>query len=374
MVESFIANLFLTLRVLLVGGMLLILPRVIRKGLFFGVYVGEEVAKGEAARRLMRSWDLGCAVVMGSALVVGWGISLAGWPLAGNLTGTAVLLLAGLVNYIRVYSRAVSLAPPSVARQARTVTASLASRETRGTGLAKLTLGICLVTAVATFAYAAVGYESMPDRVPSLEGMFGAAGETDKSSGAFMFFPGLNLVVSPFFGLLALLTAGAKRSVRAGSGGRSVEAQDAFRTMYVTLFSVVALLLCAILTLLSVQITRFGLSQTKSLGAGVWWLIGIMIAFSLAGLVWMVTGYGQGGALRERGSAEAPLTGALADNAHWVWGLFYVDRNDPSIMVEKRFGFGYALNYGNRTAILIVVTFLVSILALGAFGVAELMS
>jgi len=373
MAESFVHVVALTVRVLLVGGLFLILPRVIRKGLLFGVYVGEELSKSEAARRLMRSWDLGCAVVMGSALVVGWGIFLAGWPMAGNLIGTTVLLLAGLVNYIRVYRRANKLAPPSVARQARTVTVSLASRE-RGTGLAKLTLGICLVTALATIAHAAVGYVSMPDRVPSLEGTFGEAGLTDKSLVTYLFFPGLNLVLSPFFGLLALLTAGAKRSVRGGSGGRSAEAQDAFRSMSVTLFSVVALLLCAILTLLSVQITRFGLSQTDSLGAGVWWLMGIMLAFMVTGLMWMLTGYGQGGALREHGSVEAPLTGALADNTHWVWGLFYVDRTDPSIMVEKRFGLGYALNYGNRTAILIVVTFLVLILALGAFGVAGLVN
>ena len=68
----------------------------------------------------------------------------------------------------------------------------------------------------------------------------------------------------------------------------------------------------------------------------------------------------------EAGTVEAPLTNGLADNSHWVWGLFYVDRDDPSIMVEKRFGFGYTFNYGNRSAILIVGTFLVVSLGLAA--------
>jgi uncharacterized membrane protein len=84
-------------------------------------------------------------------------------------------------------------------------------------------------------------------------------------------------------------------------------------------------------------------------------------------LIRIVKGYGQGGALIERGSVEAPLTNGLADDVHWVWVLFYVDRNDPSIMVEKRFGIGYAFNYGNRTAILFVVTFVVLSLSVGAF-------
>ena len=71
----------------------------------------------------------------------------------------------------------------------------------------------------------------------------------------------------------------------------------------------------------------------------------------------LVKRYGQGGAFRESGSAEAPLTNGLADNTRWVFGLFYVDRDDPSIMVEDRFGLGYTFNYGNTTTILIIVTF-----------------
>jgi uncharacterized membrane protein len=38
-------------------------------------------------------------------------------------------------------------------------------------------------------------------------------------------------------------------------------------------------------------------------------------------------------------------------------------------MVEKRFGIGYAFNYGNRKAVLIMATFLVLILGLAALGV-----
>jgi hypothetical protein len=355
--EVVVVNLFLTIRVLLVGGFLLILPRITRKGLLFGAYVGEASADRDAARQLLRDWSRGCVMLMVLSLVVGYGISVAGRPLAGNLTGTAVLLLGALGLYLRIHSRARSLVSPEATRQAATAAAPILGGEPKGGNLAKLALGICLLVSLATIVYAIV----------SLEGSW-----SDTSAITVMFVPSVNLVLSPFLALFALLTANAKRSLRGGSGGRSLEAQDAFRTTMTRLISWMALVLCAFMTLVSVQIIHTRPSSFSSLGAGVWLttgiLSGLLVLFALGNLIRIVKKYGQGGALIESGSAEAPLTNGLADNAHWVWGLFYVDRDDPSILVEKRFGLGYAFNYGNRTAILIVLGPLV--LSLGLIAIA----
>jgi len=51
--------------------------------------------------------------------------------------------------------------------------------------------------------------------------------------------------------------------------------------------------------------------------------------------------------------------------------VFYVNKNDPSIMVEKRFGVGYTINFGNRWAVLLMVGFLVLILGLSLVGVLD---
>jgi uncharacterized membrane protein len=40
--------------------------------------------------------------------------------------------------------------------------------------------------------------------------------------------------------------------------------------------------------------------------------------------------------------------GDRTPDACWRWGLFYVNPADPSILIEKRFGIGYTLNFGNR--------------------------
>ena len=60
----------------------------------------------------------------------------------------------------------------------------------------------------------------------------------------------------------------------------------------------------------------------------------------------------------EVGSAEAPLTNGLADNSYWRLGIFYVNREDPSILVEERFGIGYTTNWGNWKAVAIFGTYL----------------
>jgi uncharacterized membrane protein len=339
-----VIDLFFTLRVFVVVGFLLVLPRITRRGLLFGAYIGEASAERDAVRRLLGDWYLGCVMLMAVSFMVGFTISFSGWAVAGNLIGTVVLLLGGLVLYLRFHSRARELAPPAVAQQAKIAVAPLQAGEPEGTGLAKLALSACLATSIAVFVYALL----------SLEGT-----RSDESFAHIMFVPSLNLLISPFTALLALLTAKAKRSLRGGSGGRSVEAQDAFRATMTNVASWTALLICAFMALLSIQVIRLLHSEIDSLGLEVWLSAVAVFALILANLIRVVKSYGQGGALLETGSAEAPLTDGLADNARWAWGLFYVDRNDPSIMVESRFGLGYTFNYGNRISILIVATFLV---------------
>ncbi len=70
--EAAVVNLFFTFRVFLVGGILLALPRIARKGLVFGTYLGEEQVDGAEVAKLRRSWDLGTAAVMAFSLLVGW--------------------------------------------------------------------------------------------------------------------------------------------------------------------------------------------------------------------------------------------------------------------------------------------------------------
>lgn len=369
--ETILVNVFLTIRVLIVGSILLVIPHITRKGLLFGVYVGEDVAKGRPGRQLLQSWRYRCLLAMLLSLVIGLGISVAGAPVAGNLTGTAVLLLVAFILYLQVHSKAGSLVTPTAEGQAEMAVASLEIRSTKEAGFAKLALAICVGVGLGAVAYAVVSYFKMPSMVPV---MADSDGMHEKSIITFIITPLFNLVISPFFALIAVLTAGAKRSMRGGSGGHSKEAQDAFRVAYTNLVSTAALLVCAFLTVLSVQIVRIGLSEIHPIVAivSVGVAAGVVVVASAIGLIWIIKRHGQGGALRESGSVEERLTGSLADNSHWLMGLFYYYAKDPSMMIENRFGFGYSFNYGNwkaRVIVLTVLALLVGLCVLALVGI-----
>ncbi|HET7570313.1 MAG TPA: DUF5808 domain-containing protein [Gammaproteobacteria bacterium] len=51
----------------------------------------------------------------------------------------------------------------------------------------------------------------------------------------------------------------------------------------------------------------------------------------------------------------------------WKWMIFYVNRDDPRVVVPKRFGFGYTLNFARKSSYLIVA----AILALVVFPIAK---
>ena len=89
MTEAVVVNLFLTARVILVGGILIALPSITRKGLLFGAYVGETLADRDAAQQLRHSWYIGCVILMVMSLLVGYGISLAGRPSAAAIFRTS---------------------------------------------------------------------------------------------------------------------------------------------------------------------------------------------------------------------------------------------------------------------------------------------
>lgn len=363
---------FFTIRVFLVGTILLVFPRIGRRGLMFGTYLGEELTGGPARGELLRIWDRGLALVMSFSLLVGWVIGLSGRPLPGNLIGTGVLLLSLVPVYLWTYRKARRLVPSDAARQATKSAAPLEVDEARGGGLAFAALVVSLVAALALVLYATVAFQSMPERIPTLGNVWGFGQElTDKSLGSVLLVPSFNLVLAPFLALMAVLIAQAKRSVRGGSGGRSTEAQDAFRVAMSHFFAGTALFLCLFLGVTTREMIEVWQGRAATLGSIIGWVALLTIVYMGVGLI-RVMRLGQGGARLEAGSTEAPLTGGLADDTRWILGLVYVNRSDPALVVESRFGIGYTMNLGNRAAQILLAVYLAAWLGLTVLALVEL--
>lgn len=51
------------------------------------------------------------------------------------------------------------------------------------------------------------------------------------------------------------------------------------------------------------------------------------------------------------------------DDSKWILGSFYYNRNDPAMMIEKRVGIGWTINFGNTKAIIIFAIILLICIA-----------
>ena len=54
--------------------------------------------------------------------------------------------------------------------------------------------------------------------------------------------------------------------------------------------------------------------------------------------------------------------GDRTPDRYWKLGLFYFNRDDSAVIVEKRFGLGYSLNFARPTAWIIVMLVMLGVL------------
>lgn len=355
----------LGLETLLAGGFYLLLPRITRRGLLFGVYVGEEAAAGERARRLTAAWTRAMAIVTLGSLVLGiGGAALLRRPILGVLS-IVLLLVFSFGLYLWAYRAAKELAPAGPAPAA----VALLDDDRPRSWLPHATLVLAVACGLLGLAYAAFSYPSLPARIPTHFRLSGAPDAwSTKSLGSVLLLPMIGLVQGFGLGLLCVLMTHAKRAVRLGDGGASLAAQHAFRRA-VTLF------LCGVTTIVSAMlllITVFSIRTGLGLSAGMPWIVpalaGVLLVVTLVGALILALRYGQGGARLEGAAAGAPLTDGLADNRHWLLGMIYVNRHDPSILVERRFGLGYTINLGNWKAVAALAGFLLLTIGLSVLA------
>jgi uncharacterized membrane protein len=148
----------------------LLLPAISRRGLLFGVYIGEERSTGDPAQRIRRRWYTGmvATLVVSLATVFALGVAFPRVPV-GPFVSMFVLLAGYLVLYLRAYFEARALAVGEVTQ----AVAALVPDEPAGLVLPLIAVAIGLAGGIVSVAYAAAYYDAMPARIPTHFGMSG---------------------------------------------------------------------------------------------------------------------------------------------------------------------------------------------------------
>lgn len=198
-------------------------------------------------------------------------------------------------------------------------------------------------------AYGLGQYDTLPNQIPIHWGPNGEAdGFAEKSWFSVSSLPLMTLVLQ---GMLLFFNGAMKQSgskLQVQHKKRSREQQLAFRKysswlMFVVTVSVTLLMGYLQLTIIS--------PETMSSSVTLAFTIGFLIVI-LGSVLYYTLKVGQSGTRISVSTQDVNQEGVIDidDDRYWKMGLIYVNRNDPSILVEKRFGIGWTVNMGHKVS------------------------
>ena len=99
------------------------------------------------------------------------------------------------------------------------------------------------------------------------------------------------------------------------------------------------------------------------------WAQLVVVLPILAAVVVAVVVLARNNRARDEGGQDTGLT-HRDDDKYWRGGLFYINREDPALLVPRRFGLGWTLNFGNPKAAMLLagVVALIGLLITLRFG------
>jgi uncharacterized membrane protein len=314
--------------VVLVGFLLYVTPRVARPGMVFGVTVDPAFGASDAAQRVRRRYGLeimahsaialALMFALSSAAGVLWQVFGAAWAFAN--AHRSVMPFASRESPIRE----AGLEPHPEDSPLVTVVA-----------LAPLALLVLLAL------YARSHWDQIPDRFPIHIGLHGPDRWVTRSPRAVY---GLIALSASICALMLMTGYGLRHgSRRVAIDGAAAQAEARFRRIVNWL-------------LVTVEYMMTGLAWVMLFSSrDVAKIFGIGMLFLTVSLVFALLRLGQGG---NRMASGGPA-GDRTPDACWKWGMIYINRDDPALFVEKRFGIGYTVNFGNRWSwIFLVITLL----------------
>jgi uncharacterized membrane protein len=320
-----------------------LIPRLTRRDVYFAVTVPPEFrdsAEGGSILKRYRVEVIFFGILALLIVLAGMRIREPNRQVAVTLAGLFLQAMGVFFAYYRARARVL----PSAVAPATVREAALVPREVRlpGGWLAQLP-PFALLAATALWLH--LQWSQIPEVFPI---HWGADGQPNNwATRGFAGVYGPLLIGAALCTLMAFMAYAMLRWSRLiRVGGTAGEGERYFRLVVVSILVATEYSLAVLFTWSSL----LPLSHKQTGPPGVGLVLVFALAFTVIVVVLLLR-VGQGGS-RLVGSAGAE-SGAVAPvgdrtpDKYWKLGLFYVNRNDPALFVEKRFGIGYTLNFGH---------------------------
>ncbi|NUR58346.1 MAG: DUF1648 domain-containing protein [Catenulispora sp.] len=345
--------------IVFLGAITLITPWVTPKTVRFGVRIPAERAADAAVRTAERGYRLGVVGVTLAALLIALFVP---GKTAARLSGVIVEVVGTFAVYLvaRAHLATAKHEGHWFAGLKQVAVADTALR-TRPGPFPWLWALPAAVIVVGTTVFGAVRYPHMPDRLA--EHYDGSGHPTSYADKTFVsaFGPvGVQITVVALIVALTRITTRGKATLDA-QDPRAADRQRRF---------VAVMARCLLLFAAAIAFTLFlAALETWNVLGSTGWFPAVMLAptaLATVGLVAVALRLGQGGSRLRFAETADEAEGAARhgtvnrdDDRLWKAGVFYFNREDPAIWVQKRFGIGWTVNLARPAAL----AFLVGVIA-----------
>ncbi|SET71024.1 Uncharacterized membrane protein [Oceanobacillus limi] len=210
---------------------------------------------------------------------------------------------------------------------------------------------ISFFIAIITLFIALQNYQQIPERIPM---QYDFSGEVTnwatKSYRSILIMPLMQVYLTLLFLLVNVIIAKAKQQVNAENPEESMQKNVIFRRRWSAFIIITGIGLS--LLFLFIQLTFIYSIPTQLIT-----IIPLLYSFGvIIGTIWLAITTGQGGS---RVTAKSKTgDGTIIDrddDQYWKLGIFYFNKNDPAIFLEKRFGVGWTNNWAHPLSWIIII-------------------
>ena len=206
-------------------------------------------------------------------------------------------------------------------------------------------------------------YDSMSDIIPI---HYDINGNPDnwarKSYRSVLMLPAMGILVTALNFFIYKIIGWSKQQLSVEDPEKSKIRNQIFRRRwsgFMVLLSILIILLFFSIHIHMLNLLDFG--PSFPIAAGIF-----MLLIILGSAIWLSVTTGQSGSrIKLKDKPKTPKDKVdRDDDKYWKWGLLYFNPEDPSMFIEKRFGIGWTINFGNLKAVLaffgIIIAFIAS--------------
>ncbi|MFF2016092.1 DUF1648 domain-containing protein [Paenibacillus sp. NPDC058177] len=265
------------------------------------------------------------------------------------VTYSLAMVVISLVINISYHFKMKSLLPMLPIAQEPSIMAVDTGFWKRNIGLSNNWFLIHVLIIVVSSVTVLLNYDQIPDQIPI---HYNSSWNVDRYADKSYSFVFMTTIIQVFITLLFIFENWSirrvKQQVQPTDPNRSIRQDVTFRRAW-SCFMITASFLLVILFSV-VQLNMISLLNINFAIPIILIIIAFIMLYTFVLSFWA----GQGGSRLER-SADYSNVRPVHDDDKWLLGMIYFNRKDPNLIVEKRLGVGWGLNFGHPVSWLILL-------------------